>query len=106
MRTALLLAAACLCSAAAAAENPSQNGPQGAPALRGALQEREQPREQLDPRQNQRIERIHHEDAGSAIDELRVGGQTQQITVQPKTAKVPRYEVKRDGSRVWDVFSF
>jgi hypothetical protein len=43
-------------------------------------------------RPDQRIERITHEDAGSRIDELRVGGQTQSITVQPKAA-VPAYEI-------------
>jgi len=70
------------------------------------------------------MERIRTEDAGSRIDELRVGGETQQITVQPKAAVpgVPAYEVKpaegargnppdtsnRDtnGSRVWNLFKF
>ena len=67
------------------------------------------------------IERIRTEDAGSRIDELRVGGETQQIIVQPKTA-VPPYEVKpaegargtapstgnsdTNGSRVWNLFKF
>jgi hypothetical protein len=67
------------------------------------------------------IQRIRNEDAGSRIDELRVGGETQQITVQPK-APVPAYEVKpaegargnapasgsndTNGSRVWNVFKF
>ncbi|MFP5466093.1 MAG: hypothetical protein ACLGG8_00990 [Gammaproteobacteria bacterium] len=41
---------------------------------------------------NERIERIIHEDAGSRIDELRVGGQTRNITVQPKNG-APSYEV-------------
>jgi hypothetical protein len=41
---------------------------------------------------NERIERIRHEDAGSRIDELRVGGQTRNITVQPKNG-APSYEV-------------
>ena len=74
-------------------------------------------------RKNQRVERIHHEDAGATIDELRYGGQTQSITVQPK-ADVPQYEIQptdmarsrpgdhRDGlssatgQRVWNVFKF
>lgn len=76
----------------------------------------------LDPRSNQKIERIRIEDAGNRIDELRVGGQTQSVTVQPK-ADVPAYEIQpddmarsrpsenRDGlaarkQRVWNVFSF
>jgi hypothetical protein len=77
----------------------------------------------LDGRRNQRIERIQHEDAGSRIDELRVGGQTQSITVQPK-AGVPEYGIEppamarsrpgdhRDGlsnatgQRFWNLFRF
>ncbi|WP_234263193.1 hypothetical protein [Hydrogenophaga sp. NFH-34] len=35
-------------------------------------------------RNNQLIERIQHEDAGSRIEELRVGGETRSINVQPK----------------------
>ena len=76
-----------------------------------------------DPRRNQKIERIHVEDGGASIDELRVGGQTQSITVQPK-ANLPQYEFQptdlsrsrpadnRDGSsspgsqRVWILFHF
>ena len=38
------------------------------------------------------IEKIHHEDKGSRIDELRVGGDTKNITVQPK-GNLPSYEV-------------
>jgi hypothetical protein len=76
----------------------------------------------LDPRKNQKIERIRVEDAGNRIDEVRVGGQTQSITVQPK-ADVPAYEVPPDNlartrpadsregfsgksQRVWNVFGF
>ena len=76
----------------------------------------------LDPRKNQKIERMHVEDNGNSIDELRVGGQTQSITVQPK-ARVPAYEIEpsdlahsrpadgRDGfaerkPRVWNVLGF
>ena len=74
-------------------------------------------------RRNQRVERIHVEDGGAAIDEVRYGGQTQSITVQPK-ANVPEYEIQptdlgrsrpadhRDGmsnatgQRVWNVLKF
>lgn len=80
-------------------------------------------REPLDPRRNQRIQRIQVEDAGNRIDEVRVGGETQSITVQPK-AGVPAYEIQptdmarsrpqdnRDGlssatgRRVWNVLNF
>lgn len=45
------------------------------------------------------MEVFHHEDNGSSIDELRVGGETRSVTVQPK-ANVPGYEIRpTDGSR-------
>jgi hypothetical protein len=40
----------------------------------------------------QRAEHIRHEDALTRVDELRVGGQTRSITVQPKNG-APAYEV-------------
>ncbi|GAA4348114.1 hypothetical protein GCM10023165_33640 [Variovorax defluvii] len=74
------------------------------------------------PRRNQKIEYIHVEDAGARVDEVRYGGQTQSITVQPK-ANVPSYEVlpnyggrdrqgqgetggNGNGPRVWNVLKF
>ena len=68
-------------------------------------------------------ERIRNEDAGTRIDEVRVGGETQSITVQPKTgSRLPAYEVRPSGStkgsapaastggttgsRVWNVLDF
>jgi hypothetical protein len=76
----------------------------------------------LDPRRNQKIEHITIEDAGNRIEELRVGGQTQNITVQPK-ANVPAYQIQPDDlgrsrpsesregfsgrkQRVWNVLGF
>jgi len=72
-------------------------------------------------RPDKKIERLRTEDAGTRIDELRVGGETQQITVQPKTGGAA-YEVKpaegargtapaaasndTNGSRVWNVLKF
>ena len=70
----------------------------------------------------QRIEQIRTEDQGTRIDELRVGGQTQSITVTPK-ANMPEYEIQptegartrptqREGAesgsgpRVWNVLKF
>ncbi|WP_027015458.1 hypothetical protein [Comamonas composti] len=51
-------------------------------------------------RTNQRVEHIHVEDEGSSVDELRVGGQTRNITVQPKVGDMPSYEVQsNDGAR-------
>ena len=82
-----------------------------------------QTEEQADGRRNQKIERIRIEDGGARIDELRVGGQTQAITVQPK-ANMPEYEFQptdlarsrpgdnRDGlssptsQRVWNILKF
>ena len=69
----------------------------------------------LEPsRSNQTIERIRTEDGGSRIDELRVGGQTQSIVVQPKL-DMPAYEVRptdmrggsgQGGARVWNFLRF
>ncbi|GBU15734.1 hypothetical protein AwPolaro_11120 [Polaromonas sp.] len=72
-------------------------------------------------RSEQKIERIHVEDGGTSIDELRVGGETEKITVQPKTGGAP-YEVNpaegargtppsttstdTNGPRVWNVLKF
>ncbi len=42
---------------------------------------------------NQRIERITHEDGGSRVDEVRVGGITRQIDVQTKSG-LPAYQVQ------------
>lgn len=70
-----------------------------------------------------KIERIRVEDSGSRIDELRVGGETQSITVSPKGG-MPAYEVLpasanrapsagdrnsasgSGGTRVWKIFGF
>ena len=74
--------------------------PPAAPPPDAALTPSEQ-REPLEGRRNQRVQRIVVEDAGSRVDELRVGGQTQSITVQPKTGTpMPPYEVRaNDGAR-------
>jgi hypothetical protein len=70
-----------------------------------------------------KIERIRVEDGGSRIDELRVGGETQSITVSPK-GNMPAYDVlpasanrapsggERNsasgsgGTRVWKILGF
>ena len=115
----LLLLHALLASTAALAQDLSQNSPQPAPVGREVLQISEQ----LDGRRNQKVERIRLEDAGSTIDEVRYGGQTQSITVQPR-ANVPEYEISPDdlsrsrpadqrdgisgatGRRFWNVLKF
>ncbi|MGN1056489.1 MAG: hypothetical protein ACI4QS_07225 [Comamonas sp.] len=64
---------------------------------------------------NQRIQRIRVEDSGSRVDELRVGGETKNITVQPKVGNMPSYEVQpqniegadgTNGRRVWRALQF
>ncbi|MCF8160251.1 MAG: hypothetical protein K9J76_06090 [Polaromonas sp.] len=53
-----------------------------------------------------RIEHIRVEDAGARIDELRVGGETQSITVQPRDG-MPAYQVApKTGERTWKVLGF
>ncbi|AVO50242.1 hypothetical protein C6568_14045 [Melaminivora suipulveris] len=95
--TPLLLA---LASLPALAQDPAQNSVRPNAGERSQLPNQEQP-EPLEGRRNQRVQRIVVEDAGSRVDELRVGGQTQSITVQPKTAAaLPSYEVRaQDGAR-------
>ena len=105
----LALAAAAVASAQAPAPAASP-----AAAASGAAVEREDL--QLD-RRTQRVEHIRTEDAGSRVDEVRAGGETKSITVQPK-ANVPPYSVQpadptnmshgeagpgAPGRRVWKV---
>jgi len=53
-----------------------------------------------------RTERIRVEDALSRIDELRVGGETKTITVQPRGA-YPSYQVQpASGERSWKILGF
>ncbi|MDZ4361611.1 hypothetical protein [Hydrogenophaga sp.] len=54
----------------------------------------ETPREAASPRD--RIERITHEDKLTRIEEVRVGGQTQSIDVQPKNG-APAYQIQPDN---------
>lgn len=104
----LLLVLACLSAPLALAQAPATAGPSGqndkaAPDKRRA---------------EQRIENIRHEDAGSRIDEVRVGGETQSITVKPK-GNAPAYEVtpesgnrnpaatdRERGSSGWKILGF
>jgi hypothetical protein len=50
-------------------------------------------------RPDPKIENISHEDKGSRIDELRVGGVTKSITVQPKGGSMPPYDLSPENSR-------
>ena len=72
--------------------------PAAAPAGDAAPQKAESA--QPADKNNQKAEYIRVEDAGSRIDEVRIGGQTQSIHVQPKMGSMPGYEVKStDGAR-------
>lgn len=86
MAAALLLAGVLAASPALA-----QSGAPGAasPAVAAAPPTAAEPVRTLE----QRTERIVHEDAGSRIEELRVGGQTRSIQVQTNT-DVPAYQVQ------------
>jgi hypothetical protein len=62
---------------------------------------------------DKRIERMQHEDDRSRIQELRVGGQTESIDVQPKNG-APAYQVgpsqnspsPQEGRSFWRLFEF
>lgn len=104
-------------STPAFAQNTSQNRVQGTQDKREQLSNTEQ----KDKRIEQRTERIHLQDQGSTVDELRIGGQTRSITVQPAAGNMPSYEVlpsdgvrnrpqngaeSTTGPRVWNVMKF
>ncbi|MDR0274546.1 MAG: hypothetical protein LBI48_04235 [Burkholderiaceae bacterium] len=115
---AFLLAALALAGAGAALAQTRAQPP--APPASSASLTREAPGL---GRENQRVEFIRVEDAGSRVDEVRSGGQTQRITVQPKTAGAPAYQVQpanagsplprpteagpgANGPRTWKVLQF
>ena len=117
MRVVPLLLLLALATGSALAQNTSQNPAQPNTTEREQLSSSEQKSDRL----NQRSERIRVEDEGSRIDELRVGGQTQSITVQPKVGNLPEYEVQPSdgvrnrprngaetdtGTRVWNLKKF
>ena len=95
--------------------------PSPAPAAAGAQREALPDPEPLSGRSNQRTERIQIEDAGSRVDELRVGGQTQSIEVKPSNDKLRPYQVQPEKAdagisdkstpkgltnRSWKLFNF
>ncbi len=98
MRPALLLPLILSCTSvcwaqAPAAGSTAADAPQtAASAPRGAVEKR--------------TERIHLEDAGSRIDELRVGGETKSIEVKP-AGGAPAYQIQpASGERSWKVLDF
>ena len=119
MQPRLLLLLPLLAGSAALAQNINRNGQGPATDGRAVLA---QP-DRSEGRKNQKVERIRLQDSGSTIDEVRYGGQTQSITVQPR-ANVPEYGISptdlarsrpadnRDGlsgatgQRFWNVLRF
>ena len=94
MRAPVLLLLASL----AAGTVPAQ--PAGSPAAAASAAGEEAPAPEPLGKRNQKAEHLHVEDAGSRVDEVRIGGQTQSITVQPKAGNMPAYEVTpSDGVR-------
>jgi hypothetical protein len=66
------------------------------------------------PGRDQLTERITVDDGGARINELRVGGETRSITVQPKGG-MPAYDVRpisgadtqnTSGARTWKILGF
>ena len=68
-----------------------------------------------------KVEQIHHQDKSVAIDEVRVGGQTQSIEVKPSNEKLRPYQVQPEKAdagisdkssakgmtnRSWKLFNF
>ncbi|QXZ10048.1 hypothetical protein KUF54_01915 [Comamonas sp. Y33R10-2] len=107
MRAAPLLLVLSLATGSVLAQTPSSTpaatvaapAPAPAPASAPAPQG-QQDNSAAGGKHNQRIEQIRVEDGGSRVDETRVGGQTQSITVQPKVGTMPEYEVQsNDGAR-------
>ena len=118
MRASTTLFLLALATAPALAQTSAQNPVQPSEQEREQLSKQEQ---KLEGRRNQRTERIRIEDEGSRVDELRIGGQTQSITVQPKVGNLPAYEVQPSdgvrnrprngaetdtGARVWNLKKF
>jgi len=95
--TSLIASALALVLATAHAQTPP---PAQEPAPAAASESESGKKTESNDKYNQKAEYIHVEDAGSRIDEVRIGGQTQSIHVQPKVGNMPAYEVKpTDGAR-------
>lgn len=111
MRAATIILTSFLAVAPVLAQDKGENSPQP----NAQASEQLQNTEQKGDKRNQRIERIRVEDEGSRVDELRVGGETKNITVQPKVGNLPAYEVQPqnaegadgiNGRRVWRALQF
>lgn len=113
MRAAPFLLLLSLAASPVLAQNPPDKAVQAAP-------DASEQRAPQGDKNNQRVERIRVEDKGSRVDEVRIGGQTQSITVTPKVGDMPAYEVQPSdgvrsrsrssadttGPRVWNMLKF
>ena len=88
----LFLAGLSLCQAQTTVPSPAPTGGTRTESLGAGVEKR--------------TERIRIEDASTSIDELRVGGETRSITVQPK-GDMPSYQVQPgNGQRSWKIAIF
>ncbi|MDO8451129.1 MAG: hypothetical protein Q7T10_20235 [Rhodoferax sp.] len=88
----LSCAGVCQAQSAAPAQTAAEQNKPSPPGASGAVEKR--------------TERIHIEDAGARIDEVRVGGETKTIEVQPKGG-MPAYQVEpTKGERSWKILGF
>ena len=95
MRHATLLLPIVLVCAAAQAQSPAPASPAPGRAGTQSLQKEEQKPSSRD----RAVAYQHVEDAAMAIDEVRYGGETQSITVTPKSGARPYQIVPSDGAR-------
>lgn len=111
MRAATIILTSFLAVAPVLAQDTGENSSPPSEKAHQQLQNNEQKGD----KQNQRIERIRVEDGGSQVNELRVGGETKSISVQPKVGNLPAYEVQpqntegadgTNGRRVWRALQF
>ena len=98
MRSALLLTLSLSCAGLCLAQSPASSAATSDPLKTQAA---------ITPGGvEKRTERIRVEDAGSRIDELRIGGETQSISVQPK-GRMPAYQIQPEsGERSWKILGF
>ena len=105
---------------AVCAQELNKNASMPAPTLQSLLLKQEQTGSVAT---DQKIERLQYEDSGARIEELRVGGESQAVTVQPKLP-VPAWQMLRESgvhgphgsgvndsaqsrrARVWNLLAF
>ncbi|GAB2489911.1 MAG: hypothetical protein ACN6O3_00920 [Comamonas sp.] len=100
MRATVHLLLAGLLAAGTAQAQTAGSSAAAEPAAQAAPAPTESSADEPNSKRNQKAEHLRIEDAGSRVDEVRIGGQTQSITVQPKKGNMPAYEVTpSDGVR-------